>query len=250
MNNKEETLLPRIWDSVWSKLRLEEYTDVHKIDDLWTTFHLNILKRELSRVQAGGTFLEAGCGMGQWCFYAHRVGLRVTGVDIAPEIIAKIKAYIQGNPELRDMTFFVGDLTRSQLKSDFFDFIVSLGVIEHFHDSMPMLRELYRILKPGGRIFVSVPNLYAMHTLTRPLTQMSGVWKIGFEKSYTPASLRRDLQAAGFSVEELDILHSGHLFGRVLNSLPVVGSAVRALAHYIERKQSTFGLYIYAICRK
>lgn len=248
--NKQKEDIDVIWDSVWSKFTPGDFTDVDKINDLWTVFHLEILKNEISALPPDSKFLEAGCGMGQWCFYANTHGHQAIGVDVAKNIIESLNAFIRGKERYRNIKFIVDDLMDSKLESNQFDFIVSLGVIEHFPDSLPMLRQLHRLLKPGGRIFISVPNLFSMQTITRPLTKLLGVWKIGYEKSYSPRGLIKEAEAVNFKVLRSAVLPSGLLFGRVLNFLPVIGRAVRKLGYFIETRQNTFGLYIYLVCGK
>jgi SAM-dependent methyltransferase len=247
---KSENNIDIIWDSVWARFKIENFTDVDKIHDLWTSFHLEILKKELSALPRGSLFLEAGCGLGQWCFYANQIGHRAVGVDVAKDIIKKLNVFIQARKEYQNMKFIVDDLADSKLESNQFDYIISLGVIEHFKDSQPMLRQLHRLLKPNGKLFVSVPNLFALHTITRPLTRLLGIWDIGYEKSYTPRQLKDEAHNAGFKLERFGILQSGQLFGRVLNSLPFYGKFFRRMGSFIEKKQDIFGLYIYVICKK
>lgn len=239
-----------IWDRLWLKSNFANSIDVDKTDDMWTIFHSKILKEELSYLLPNSQFLEAGCGVGQWCFYANKLGHRAVGVDIAENTIQKLNRFISNNEEYRNIKFIVDDLTHSKLESNQFDFITSLGVIEHFRDSLPMLRELYRLLKPGGRIFISVPNLFAMQTITRPLTRLLGFWQLGYEKSYSPRGIIREIRRVNFKPLKSGILPSGRLFGRVLNSLPFFGSVFKKLGYFIETRQNIFGLYIYVICEK
>lgn len=247
---KEENSINIIWDSVWSKFQLEDFVDVDKINDLWTSFHLEILKKQIMALPANSRFLEAGCGLGQWCFYANKLGHEAVGADIAEDIINRLNEFIRGKPEYKNMRFLVDDLCNSKLESNQFDLILSLGVIEHFRDSSLMLEELRRLLKPGGKVFISVPNIFAMQTITRPLTELFGIWSIGYEKSFSPASLKKQIRDAGFILDRFGILPSGYIFGRFLNSLPFVGRLVKKIGYWIETRQKLFGLYIYVIATK
>jgi len=249
MNNAEKNI-DMLWDSRWSKYELKNVVDVDKIDDPWTAIHLDILKKELSALPPNGKFLEAGCGLGQWCFYVSKIGHRAVGVDIAKDIIKNLNEFISGKNEYQNIKFIVDDLTHSKLESNQFDFIVSLGVIEHFPDSAPMLNELYRLLKPNGKIFISVPNIFALHTITRPLTKLFGWWKIGYEKSYTSRRLIAEIKKSNFKLERIGILPSGQFFGRILTTIPLFGSIFKKIGYLVEKRQNVFGLYIYVICKK
>lgn len=248
--HKSEKEIDKIWDSRWSRYKLENVVDLTKINDPWTTFHIDILKKEISTLRPNSLFLEAGCGLGQWCFYVNKFGHRAVGVDIAKDIIKNLNEFIRGKKEYENIKFLVDDLTHSKLEGNQFDFIVSLGVIEHFRDSKPMLKELYRLLKSNGRILISVPNVFALHTITRPLTKLLGIWKIGYEKSYSRRKIIEEIEEVNFRLIESGILPSGQLFGRILTSIPLFGRLLTAISYFIETKQSMFGLYIYVICEK
>jgi SAM-dependent methyltransferase len=83
-----------------------------------------------------------------------------------------------------------------------FDAIYSMGTIEHFHESDAAVREMWRVLKPGGRAIVGVPN--RLDPFLRPLmvTALSavGLYDYGFEKSYTRRGLRDLMTSSGFRI--------------------------------------------------
>jgi S-adenosylmethionine decarboxylase len=77
-----------------------------------------------------------------------------------------------------------------------------MGTIEHFVETKQAIRELLRVLKPGGRAIIGVPNRH--DPFLRPLLVAAlyrlGLYDYGFEKSYSRATLRSMLTEAGFSV--------------------------------------------------
>ena len=83
-----------------------------------------------------------------------------------------------------------------------FDAIYSMGTIEHFDETERAVEEMARVLKPGGRAIVGVPNRY--DPFLRPLLAMVlqdlGWYAYGYEKSYSRRALRAMLQRAGFIV--------------------------------------------------
>lgn len=99
-------------------------------------------------------FLDFGCGKGFLLSKILEVNpqLLVTGADVSKTAIAYAKKAIpSGN-------FFVlkeGD--KLPFKSNSFDFILAADVLEHIYDTELILSEIARILKPGKRIFISVP---------------------------------------------------------------------------------------------
>ena len=187
--NKKLTV-GEIWDDKWEKLDIHAFKEGAFKRDPWTVSHKPIIEKYIKKIKQGGVFLEAGCGMGQWCFYvAEKYGLKSFGVDVAEKTIEKLNDYcgkLNGNL----INFIADDLNDSKMESQFCDMFVSLGVIEHFQDSKPMLKNLYRLLKPGGIGIITVPNAYSMHSITRPILQILNRWDIGYEKSFLPRELK------------------------------------------------------------
>ena len=107
---------------------------------------------------AGRTLLEVGCAQSSWLPYFHRVhGLRVVGIDYSPtgcDMARRLleEAGVPGDIRERDLFAESPDLDGSA------DYLFSLGFIEHFEDTVDVLRRMRRILKPGGRILTIVPN--------------------------------------------------------------------------------------------
>jgi SAM-dependent methyltransferase len=83
-----------------------------------------------------------------------------------------------------------------------FDAVYSMGTIEHFDETERAVEEIARVLKPGGRAIIGVPNRY--DPFLRPLfvtvLQAAGLYGYGYEKSYSRRSLRRMLEKAGLDV--------------------------------------------------
>lgn len=80
------------------------------------------------------------------------------------------------------------------------DLVLLSELVEHLPAAGPLLRDCCRVLKPGGRIVVTTPNLWDMRRLTAPL--IGGTWSGYTDPThvnlYTPLRLARELRAAGF----------------------------------------------------
>lgn len=139
----------------------------------------------------------------QW---AERRGARVYGVDISRPTVERALVEFHGRP----LAAAAADVRRLPYRDDQFDAIYSMGTIEHFDDSAAAVAEMYRVLKPGGRAIVGVPNL--LDPFFRPalvfLMQRLRIYGYGAERAFSRPALRRMLEAEGFVVVE----ESGILF--------------------------------------
>src|SRR5262249_55376740 len=104
----------------------------------------------------------------------------------------------------------VADVRRLPFADASFDAIYSMGTVEHFDETEASVVELARILKPGGRLVLGVPNRH--DPFLRPLfvsaLHAAGLYGYGFEKSYSRRALRRMVEEAGLRVR----LETGILF--------------------------------------
>jgi len=112
------------------------------------------------------TILEIGCGNSTWLPYLAKItNAQVTGIDYSEEgcrlALQRLKQDgIQGKIVCEDI-FKANHEIIGQ-----YDFVYSLGVVEHFSDLTGILKEELRFVKPGGILFTEIPNLkYSIHGL-------------------------------------------------------------------------------------
>jgi len=113
-------------------------------------------------VPAGGSLVDLGCGGGQLCLHASRLGWKVTGVDVAEGMIDEARRLCEDT----DVELLVAPYEARGLPGDAFDAATALGLIEYLPDDDGLLREAARLLRPGGRFAVSCRNrLYNVSSL-------------------------------------------------------------------------------------
>lgn len=104
--------------------------------------------------QPGQTVLDLGCGAGyDTLLAARRVGItgKVIGVDMTPEMIAKART----NASLLGVTnieFVLGEIEDLLLPDASVDLVISNGVFNLCPNKLRVLKEVFRVLKPGGRL--------------------------------------------------------------------------------------------------
>ncbi len=108
------------------------------------------------RVRPNDTVLDAGCGSGHWAVAFARRGVRVAGIDLSPEMIRL--AHQRADAAGVSIDWRVGDIAALPFPDASFD-AVQARVALHFVPEVPAaLRELRRVLRPGGRLLASVPG--------------------------------------------------------------------------------------------
>jgi SAM-dependent methyltransferase len=115
-------------------------------------------------LEHGGALVDLGCGGGQLCVHAARLGWSVVGVDVAPAMIEQAERE-RGDLDIR---YLVASYDESGLEGGTFDAVTAMGLIEYLPDDDGLLAEARRLLRPGGRFAVSCRNrLYNVQSANR-----------------------------------------------------------------------------------
>jgi len=93
------------------------------------------------------------------------------------------------------------DCRDTKLPAGEYDLIFSSGLMEHFPDELPLVREMHRLIKPGGLMVTSIPARYSLWQLYKHAH--FGKWVHGYEKSYTRGGLVKVLEQGGWKVDEV-----------------------------------------------
>ena len=115
------------------------------------TAHHQRLARRLG-IGSGHLVLDVACGTGEWLQAAHGRGAGIAGVDLSAKAIAFCR---ENNPAGE---FYSQGAESLPFADASVDLVSCLGSLEHFPDKSAALCEMYRVLKPGGALLISVPN--------------------------------------------------------------------------------------------
>ena len=110
------------------------------------------VKRELvvaPMIPESGKGLDIGCRDGRYTKYLK--GLELTSIDIDPRDMEKLKAEGHGK-------FIVADVQQMPFPGNSFDFVLFSEVLEHVPDQKKALKEIARVLRPGGKVLITTPS--------------------------------------------------------------------------------------------
>lgn len=109
---------------------------------------------ELGRLSAGERVLDLGCGAGTDSLVAAQMvgpAGSVTGIDMTPEMLAKARSAAE-EMGAANVEFVEGEIERLPFPDESIDVVISNGVIDLLPDKDTVFAEIYRVLRPGGRI--------------------------------------------------------------------------------------------------
>jgi SAM-dependent methyltransferase len=151
---------------------------------------------------AGKTVLEVGCGRGATLREFARRGAHTFGLDYSEEALQICAALQAKDRPTADGTFVNGDARSLPFPSDSFDFVFSVGLIEHFEEPLELLFEQCRVLKPEGHLLVQVPQKYSAYTVVKKLFIVLGKWPYGgWETQFSERQLRDLVAEAGLEAK-------------------------------------------------
>jgi 2-polyprenyl-3-methyl-5-hydroxy-6-metoxy-1,4-benzoquinol methylase len=131
---------------------------------------------EDDRDLAGRDVLEIGGGRGGFaCWFATRGAppRHLVAADFSPAAIARGRAHAAA-PRVEGIEWAVHDIQRIDRATASFDTVISSETIEHVPDPAQALRELARVLGPGGRLFLTTPNYLGVTGLYSGWMRLTG----------------------------------------------------------------------------
>lgn len=118
----------------------------------------------LEQLAPGKNMLECGCGSAKVSQYMALRGYQCTMLDYSEQAIQLAKANFHALS--LDGTFALGDVNELDLAGNQFDVVYSGGVLHHFEDFERPIKEMVRVLKPGGLFAANVvPNKFSCQTI-------------------------------------------------------------------------------------
>jgi len=196
----------------------------HKVDVL--------LDVELRELKPGAQVLDVGCGTGEYIRRVQQRGLVGSGVEPAE---AMRKVAIEKNP---GSVILDGIATKLPFADSSFDLVICIEVLRYLHrnDGRLALREIRRVLRPDGILFLTMVNKYALdgfylhHRLQRAFGSDTVSVAVPHCEFVTPREVAREVRTAGFSSS----VNRGVLFGPMRILYKVSTPLARGFARWFE----------------
>jgi len=179
------------WESYWKGHSAD-------IDETYSTRGRLVREVVADGPIEGRLVMEIGAGSGRDLIALARMGARGIVLDYSPASLSLVRglAAAQGVPVM----LVQADATRMPFRDGAIDVSFHQGLLEHFRDPMPLLRENARVTRPGGRLLVDVPQTYHLYTLAKKTLILFDRWFAGWETQFAPGQLERLCREAGLEV--------------------------------------------------
>ncbi|MFD0939081.1 class I SAM-dependent methyltransferase [Pedobacter boryungensis] len=196
-------------DTYYSYQQFNDGTEKKSLRQKLGKLLLNTEPKDLEFNCAGKEVLDIGCGSGEKLYDYMKKGAKVSGVEISKSGADFGNTY--------GLKIFNGILNEARFESDKFDYIRSNHSFEHLINPIETTEEIYRIAKPGGKVFIGVPN-----TKSIPYFFFKKYWYylgIPFHPiNYNPKNLILLFESKGFKMEKVN--YNGNVNG-VLGSIQI-----------------------------
>jgi ubiquinone/menaquinone biosynthesis C-methylase UbiE len=150
-------------DSVKDAIKEKYDREVDKYDSIFITkAGKHFIKRKLKIaksykfIESGQNILEVGSATGVFSFEYEKLGVKLTSIDLSPENIKWAENKAKANNSSID--FKVADVENLPFEDNSFDGILSFSTLRYVPDIDKAMKEIYRVVKPGGYIIIDFPN--------------------------------------------------------------------------------------------
>lgn len=198
-----------IYDKEYSKYR--EY----RLEN-WRVSYIKRIFKSLGIVPGsmkGDAFLDIGVGgTGYTVIEAARMGYRAIGIDISVEGMRRAYSFAKQSLDSDSYAlcdFIVCSADHLPFRDKAFSKSCSIAVLEHIPNDDEVIKEISRVMKSGGRVFITVPNTYSRIPPIFWIPYMIHDRRVGHLRHYRAEDLARKFLKVGFRLER--IVYHAHM---------------------------------------
>lgn len=168
-----------IWLNATNRAIHFGYWDEHTRSHSESLINTNRVLAERAQFRPGELALDAGCGVGGTAMWlAENCGVRVMGVTVVHDQAVRAYRY-SAERALKGLEFTLQDYMQTAFRPDTFDVAYSMEASNYARDKRDWLAEMFRVLKPGGRLVVQ-DGFRASRELTAEEDRLQRSWLDGW----------------------------------------------------------------------
>ncbi|MBD3278380.1 MAG: methyltransferase domain-containing protein [Candidatus Aegiribacteria sp.] len=176
------------WDDFWRRDR--------RLDEIYDNGG-RILEEINRRMDVSGKIvMEVGAATARDSAALAAEGATAVALDYSPEALKLARKAAEDADA--PLLLVCGDAFALPFREGSFDLVFHQGVLEHFREPLPLLKENVRVLREGGEVLVDVPQTCHVYTVIKKILIAMDAWFAGWETQFTPGGLSRLLKKAGF----------------------------------------------------
>jgi ubiquinone/menaquinone biosynthesis C-methylase UbiE len=161
----------------------------------------------LGNLNGGGHILDVGCGTGYFLNLMRKRRFNCTGIDISENML------LEARKNFSDLPVQLADARKLPFKDNSFDAVISIETLRYFSKRDSLVKEIYRVTKPGGKIFITAAPLFSVNSygLFNTICRLFNLklFVSCFQSFETANSLKKHLIKSGFK----DVSIKGYFLG-------------------------------------
>jgi len=152
--------LTSIQSEFYNEVKFPNYDNIDDFGSLIDKASKSIFAKKLDEeIPIGSCVLEAGCGTGQMSLYLSRRNRKIYGIDLSKGSLTEAEKFRKKN-EIKNVYFQRMNIFNLCFKKNFFDIVISNGVLHHTHNPELAFNKLVGVLKKDGLIVIGLYHKY------------------------------------------------------------------------------------------
>ena len=191
---------------------------------------------EFSRVTPGASVAEIGAGTGNFLSLFDEVASQQVAIDLTAAMLAQAVA---AHPQIQAV---IADGARLPLRSRSIDLVASAQTLHHIHAPIPVIREMRRVVTPGGRVLIVDQVAPERVEESQMMNELDHLRDPSHAACRPPSAFRIMVTAAGLEIEDESIHESDDLLSKWMSPEEFPADRVAEVNAYLEVHHADVGM--------